>query len=77
MIKYWQSKKEKLFWLTVQEYIPSWREGIAAGASGHMASTIRKQREMNAGAQLAFSFFLDLRPMEQCCNLQGKSPLLR
>lgn len=46
-------------------------------AAAHTAQAVRKQREMNAGAQLAFSFFLDLRPMEQCCNLQGKSPLLR
>lgn len=29
---------------------------------GHMASTVRKQKEMNAGARLAFSVLLSLRP---------------
>lgn len=32
----------------------AWRQ--EREAAGHVASTVRKQREMDAGAQLAFSF---------------------
>ncbi|EGV99061.1 hypothetical protein I79_005511 [Cricetulus griseus] len=35
-------------------------------AAAHMASTVRKQREMNTGAQLSFSPF---------CSAQDPSPL--
>lgn len=30
------------------------------GTAGHFAFTVRKQRDMNAGAQLTFSFLLNL-----------------
>lgn len=38
---------------------PRDREGMVAevAVTGHVASDVRKQRELNAGAQLAFSFF--------------------
>ena len=50
-------------------------EGMAARreAAGHRASTVRKQREMEAGAQFAFSFSLSpgSRPRVWCCPLTG------
>lgn len=46
----------------------AWRQ--KPEAAGYVGDTVRKQREMNAGARLTFSFsFSDT-------NIQGRSPLL-
>lgn len=41
---------------------------------GHIASAVRKQREMNAGAQITFSFILPLQ--DDDAHVQGVSCLL-
>lgn len=52
--------KEDSFWLMAWRYSPSSKEGMVAGAefSGHIAATIRKQREPHAGGLFLVSVFI-------------------
>jgi hypothetical protein len=51
-------------WSTVWGYSPSWRE-FASGTAGHSASSIRKQKVMNTGAQRTFSSYSAGRMVHQ------------
>ena len=64
---YAQIPDEKgLFWLIAQFTMAgkSWKQ--EDNAAGHMTSTVRKQREMDAGAQLAF--FIQSGTPAQCTD---------
>lgn len=51
-----------------QKHKPSWWEDMAMGMYGHITSAVKKQRKMDAGAQLAFYilFSLGFQPMASC-----------
>lgn len=46
-------------------------------AAGHIVSAVSKQREMDAGAELAFLFLFSEgpQPREPCCHIQDGSSL--
>lgn len=60
----------------MRTYLPPVRGGRqqAREAAGHDASEVRKQREANAGAQLAFLFLPDQDPSPQggAAHRQGR-----
>lgn len=54
----------------------SW--GQECEAAAHIASIVRKQREMKVGIQLKVPFVFSLRPqtMEFCSTTEGESSIL-
>lgn len=69
-----------LFKLTVARNCPYWQKNHSVGtwAIVHIVSVVRKQREMNSGAQLVvFLFSLGPQPTKKCCLHFGWVSCLR